>query len=189
MIHSVITAQDSRSSERMTKNLEKAITAIDKKFKKEILKKEFFRGDYTYEVDPEYLKDFMEFLKKDKSTSFDMLSSVTGIDYMEYDDDRRRFGVAYSLTSLKHKIRLNVRVRVSEDKARVDSMVYLWNSADWQEREIYDFYGIHFDGHRDLRRILLDPKDYGKVHPLRKDYPLKGQGERHSPLKDYGEDA
>jgi len=172
----------------MNKKLEKTVEAIDKKFKKTILKKEYFREDYTYEIDPKHLKEFMEFMKKDSSTKFNLLSSVTGIDYSEYDDDKRRFGVVYSLVSLKHKIRLNVRVRVTEDNCRVDSLFYLWKSTDWQEREIYDLYGVHFDGHPDLRKILLDPKDFGNVHPLRKDYPLKGEGERHSPLKDYGED-
>ncbi|MBN2135694.1 MAG: NADH-quinone oxidoreductase subunit C [Acidobacteria bacterium] len=173
----------------MDKKLEAAVKAIDSKFTKEILKKEEFRGDYTYEVKPESLMEFMTFLKKEKACDFVMLAAVTGIDYLEYDDDPRRFGVAYSLLSMKNKIRLNVRVRVREDNCRVDSMVPLWKTADWQEREIYDLHGIKFDGHPDLRRILLDPIDYGEVHPLRKDYPLKGLGERHSPLKNYGEDA
>jgi len=171
----------------MNNNLKKAVKKIDKKFKDVVLKKEYFRGDYTYEVKADRLKEFMAFLKDDKTTSFEMLSSVTGVDYSEYDDDKRRFGIIYSLISIKNKIRLNVRVRVSEERCRVDSMYGLWHSADWQEREIYDLYGVHFDGHPDLRRILLDEKDYGEVHPLRKDYPLKGKGERHSPLKDYGE--
>lgn len=172
----------------MSDKLEKAVSAIDKNFRQIILKKEQFRDDYTYEIEPAGLKGFMRFLKEDSSTSFNMLSSVTGIDYLKYDDDKRRFGIIYSLISLSKKMRLNVRVRITESDCRIDSLSDIWHSADWQEREIFDLYGVHFDGHHDLRRILLDEKDYGNVHPLRKDYPLKGLGERHSPLKDYGED-
>jgi NADH-quinone oxidoreductase subunit C len=168
--------------------LERALGAIDKNQKEIILMKELFRGDYTYEIEPSGLKVFMTFLKENEATAFNMLSSVTGIDYIRYDDDKRRFGIVYSLISLTNKIRLNVRVRIPENNCRIDSVFSIWHSADWQEREIYDLYGILFDGHPDLRRILLDEKDYGNSHPLRKDYPLKGLGERHSPLKNYGDD-
>lgn len=171
----------------MNSRLERAVEAIDKNQKKVILKKELFRDDFTYEVEPSGLKTFMQFIKENEATAFNMLSSVTGIDYSKYDDDERRFGVVYSLISIPNKIRLNIRVRVQEGNCHVDSVFDLWHSADWQEREIYDLYGVIFDGHPDLRRILLDEKDYGDSHPLRKDYPLKGLGERHSPLKDYGE--
>lgn len=172
----------------MSDKLEKAVSEIEKNCKDIIQKKEQFRGDFTFEIDPSQLKKFMTFLKEDPATQFNMLTSVTGIDYLKYDDDKRRFGIVYSLISLSRKIRLNVRIRITESDCHVDSLCDLWHSADWQEREIFDLYGIHFDGHHDLRRILLDEKDYGSVHPLRKDYPLKGLGERHSPLKDYGED-
>jgi NADH-quinone oxidoreductase subunit C len=171
----------------MNKKLDKIIEKIERDFRKYILKKEYFRGDYTFEVKPEGLREFMTFLKNDDDAKFNLLSSITGIDYSKLDDDKRRFGVAYTLRSIPHRIMINIRVRVPEENARVDSMVSLWKTANWQEREVYDLYGIYFDKHPDMRRILLDPKDFGKVHPLRKDYPLKGQGERHSPLKNYGD--
>lgn len=172
----------------MKGKIDQAVSTIETNFRDLILKKELFREDYTLEIESSGLKKFMKFIKEDDSTCFNMLSSVTGIDYLKYDDDKRRFGVVYSLISIKYKIRLNIRVRVTESDCHIDSLCDLWRSADWQEREIFDLYGIIFDGHPDLRRILLDEKDYSGVHPLRKDYPLKGLGERHSPLKNYGDD-
>jgi NADH-quinone oxidoreductase subunit C len=97
-------------------------------------------------------------------------------------DSDRRFAVVYHLLSIQHNMRLRLRVYAVGDLPRVDSVIGIWASANWFEREAFDLYGILFRGHPDLRRILTD---YGFVgHPFRKDFPLIGQVEmRYDPEK------
>ncbi len=104
-----------------------------------------------------------------------MLTDLTAVDYLRLDAFER-FAVVYQLTSILTNRRLRVKAFVSEARAEIDSAVPLWKNADWLEREVWDLYGVRFTGHPDLRRILC-PDDY-TGHPLRKDYPLKGRGER-----------
>lgn len=115
---------------------------------------------------------------------FEQLSDACGMDYSDYRDgqwDGRRFAVVYHLLSVSLNQRVRVRVFASDDEyPAVDSVMNLWSTANWYEREAFDLYGIVFNGHDDLRRILTD---YGFVgHPFRKDFPLSGNVEmRYDP--------
>jgi NADH-quinone oxidoreductase subunit C len=108
------------------------------------------------------------FLKTDPDCAFDMLTDLFGVDNYK---EKPRFELVYFLNSIKHKIRLAVKVGVEEGET-VPSATGIWKAAEWFEREIYDMFGIRFEGHPDLRRILLDEDFEG--HPLRKDFPLEG---------------
>jgi NADH-quinone oxidoreductase subunit C len=134
-------------------------------------------GELTALVEPAGLLEAMRFLRDDPVTAFDMLMDLTGVDYLGYPDRRGpRFEVAYHLYSLERNQRLRVRVGVPAEPCEVDSVVSLWPSANWMEREAWDLYGIRFRGHPDLRRLLLYEEFEG--HPLRKDYAK----ERRQPL-------
>jgi NADH-quinone oxidoreductase subunit C len=109
---------------------------------------------------------------------FDFLSDVTCVDYLNYRDATDRFGLVYLLANTATNARLTVRVMVNEPDLAVSSVVPLWEGANWFEREVFDMFGIRFDGHPDLRRILM-PEEF-TAFPLRKDYPLQGRGERHN---------
>jgi len=123
--------------------------------------------DFGLEVPASSLVEIATFLRDDREFEFAFLSWIAGVDWLPADP---RFEVVYGLLSLVHNTRLNLRVRVSEENPRVPSVVPVWPTADWHERETYDFYGIEFTGHPDLRRILL-PEDW-VGWPLRKDSPL-----------------
>ena len=117
-------------------------------------------------------------LKVLKEEGFDMLCDIAGIDYLNYPDATDRFGVVYALTNLKSGERLFVKTFVNDPDPELKSVCELWTGADWLEREVYDMFGIRFSGHPDLRRILM-PEGFTS-YPLRKDYPLRGAGERHN---------
>jgi NADH-quinone oxidoreductase subunit C len=129
-------------------------------------------GDVTAVVREFYLVEAMRFLRDDTATKFEMLSDVCAVDYLPRVP---RFEVVYHLYSVAKNHRLRVKALV-EENASVPSVTALWESANWMEREVWDLYGIRFDGHPDLRRILLYDEFEG--HPLRKDYPK----ERRQPL-------
>jgi NADH-quinone oxidoreductase subunit C len=135
-----------------------------------------FRGQDRVVVPGEQLFDAMEFLHQDRG--FDLLVDVTCVDYLAYRDAEHRFGLVYLLTNIETNERLTVRVFLDEPNIMVRSVVPLWEGANWLEREVYDMFGIIFEGHPDLRRILL-PDEF-TAFPLRKDYPLQGRGERHN---------
>ncbi len=107
--------------------------------------------------------------------SFEVISCV---DYLEYRGATRRYGLVYLLASTATPRRLTVRVFVDDPEPAVRSVVGVWRSADWLEREVWDMFGIRFVGHPDLRRLMM-PEQF-TAHPLRKDYPLQGRGERHN---------
>jgi NADH-quinone oxidoreductase subunit C len=113
---------------------------------------------------------FMAWLRDEPSMRFDYLSDVSGVDLGEFASPR--FAVAYHLYSFPHNHRLRVKVFLEEDDARLPAMWDLWKSSNWLEREVYDMFGVTFDGHPNLARILT-PVDY-EGHPLRKDFPIKG---------------
>lgn len=115
----------------------------------------------------------LDFLRDDKECAFELLMDVTAVDYPErqYEKDKGRFEVVYTLLSLRHNHRIRVKIYANEDTI-VPSVISIYNSANWFEREVWDMYGIMFKGHPDLRRILTD---YGfEGHPQRKDFPLTG---------------
>ncbi len=109
---------------------------------------------------------------------FDMLIDITAADYLHYPDAKDRFGVIYALLNTTSGQRIYVKTFLNEPDLTIPSAFPLWRGANWMEREVYDMFGIHFEGHPDLRRILM-PEEF-TAFPLRKDYPLRGRGERHN---------
>ncbi len=121
-------------------------------------------GIPTFYCKKELLLPLMEKLKR----NFEILLDITAVDYLGKKE--KRFEVVYHLLSLSEKMRLRVKVELEEGE-KIPTLSFLWKNANWLEREVYDMFGIKFEGHPDLRRILLYPEFKG--HPLRKDYPLK----------------
>ena len=126
-----------------------------------------FRGETTIVVPRELLRETAEFCRTD--LGFNFLADATSLDRFPAEP---RFELSYHLTSIPNKTKIRLRTRVSGADPTVDSMVPVWPGADWLEREIFDLMGIRFNGHPDLRRILL-PDDW-EGHPLRRDYPTEG---------------
>ena len=135
-----------------------------------------FRDNFRVIVEPRRVFPVLECLKQE--CGFDMLVDVTAADYLEYPGAKDRFGVIYALLNTESGERLYVKTFVNEPDLTLPSAFPLWRGADWMEREVYDMYGIVFEGHPDLRRILM-PDEF-TTFPLRKDYPLRGKGERHN---------
>jgi NADH-quinone oxidoreductase subunit C len=129
-------------------------------------------------VDSGRLVEVMTFLRDDPRTHFEQLSDLTCVDYLHFAGAWERFGVTYSLLSLSMEHRLWAKCFVNDPDPEVPSLTRVWKGADWLEREIYDMFGIRFVGHPDLRRLLT--WDGFEAYPLRKDYPLRGRGERAS---------
>lgn len=128
----------------------------------------FFNDELVLNAKREYLIRVLDFLKADKECAFHMLMDVCGADY---PDRPARFDVVYTLLSLRHNHRIRVKIAVAEDEL-VPTATNLFRSAGWFEREVWDMYGVPFDGNPDLRRILTD---YGfEGHAQRKDFPLTG---------------
>jgi NADH-quinone oxidoreductase subunit C len=125
-------------------------------------------GEVTIFVPGESIVEACAFLKSEHD--FNMLADLCGCDRGPEEDPR--FEVNYHLFGTKHHNRLRLKVLLSEDDPHVATVTTLWKTADWHERETYDLFGVIFDGHPDLRRILL-PSDFDG-HALRKDYPLRG---------------
>jgi NADH-quinone oxidoreductase subunit C len=126
----------------------------------------YYREQATLEVAPDRVHDVVEHLRND----YDALMSVHGCDYLP---DEPRLGVHYQLLSTERRERLNVKTRLGIEEPRLPSVVDLFPTANFQEREVYDFFGVEFEGHPDLRRILL-PEDY-EGFPQRRDYPMGGE--------------
>ncbi|MEX0744930.1 MAG: NADH-quinone oxidoreductase subunit C [Phycisphaeraceae bacterium] len=151
-----------------------------------------FRGQTSLVVQRQDVHAVLKFLRDDGRCRYDFLSHVTAADYLNYpasettEGQRGRFGVIYNLVSTGDAKRLLVKVYleptldtygVEDDPAlHIDSVTDLWAGAEWMEREVFDMYGIRFDGHPDLRRLLT--WESFPAHPLRKDYPVTGRGER-----------
>jgi NADH-quinone oxidoreductase subunit C len=152
------------------------LARLRERFGTDSFSKSEFRDNRRVIVSPERLFAVLEFLKG--QCGFDMLADVTAVDYLRYPNAKDRYGVVYCLLDTKAGTRLVVKTYVNDPDPAVPSAYPLWKGADWLEREVYDMYGIRFDGHPDLRRILM-PDDFAS-YPLRKDYPLRGKGERHN---------
>ena len=146
-----------------------------------------FRGQATLIVEPGDLLKVMTFLRDDPRLVYNFLSDVIGIDYLNYPTKMPgRFAVVYNLCSYSRDDRFFVKTfldpslptdGIVEDPALfLDSMTGMWPGAEWPEREVFDMFGIRFRNHPDLRRILT--WEAFPAHPLRKDYPLRGRGER-----------
>ena len=128
---------------------------------------EFFRGKGALHIEPPAVRATLLFLR---AKGFEALMSVHGLDYYP---EEPRLGVQYELLSMEHLDRITVKLRVPLDAARVDSVTPDWPTANFQEREVYDMFGVVFDGHPDLRRILM-PEDY-EGFPQRRDFPVGGE--------------
>ena len=128
-----------------------------------------FRGQTTIVVPRELLRGAAERCRDDQNLKFDLLSDTTCVDRYPAEP---RFELNYQLVSISRRDRVSLRVRVSGDDPVVDSLVPVWPGANWQEREVFDLFGIRFTGHPDLRRILL-PDDF-EGYPLRRDFPVEG---------------
>lgn len=135
-----------------------------------------FRDNFRLHVAAERVFDGLQCLKD--RCGFDMLIDLSAVDYLNYPGAKDRFGVIYALLNTVSGERVYVKTAVNEPELRLPSVSALWKGADWMEREVYDMFGIEFTGHPDLRRILL-PEEFTSF-PLRKDYPLRGRGERHN---------
>jgi NADH-quinone oxidoreductase subunit C len=129
-------------------------------------------------IDRDHVQPILAHLRDDAELAFDVLTDVTAVDYLQLERPEigERFAVVYQLTSLRHGHRFEIKARVPEDDPTAPSVHELWRSALWGERETHDMYGIEFEGNPDMRRLLM-PEDYPGF-PLRKDYPLRGRGER-----------
>jgi NADH-quinone oxidoreductase subunit C len=128
-----------------------------------------FRGELTISIDARDLRRICEFLRAATSLSFRFLSDLTAADHYPNEP---RFEMVYHLFSIENSSRLRLKTQVGGTDPKVDSLVPVWPSANAFEREVFDLFGIRFEGHPDLRRILL-PEDW-EGHPLRKDYPTEG---------------
>lgn len=113
-----------------------------------------------------------------KSAGFDQLTDLTAVDLLEYGNATDRFEIVYCLLHVDSGLRLIAKTHLSEPDLTIPSATQVWLGADWLEREVYDMYGIIFDGHPNFKRLLL-PQEF-QSFPLRKDYPVKGRGERHN---------
>ncbi|TCK05404.1 NADH-quinone oxidoreductase subunit C [Phorcysia thermohydrogeniphila] len=145
------------------------VEKLKRTFPEAIESVEEFRGEVTVTVKKEFLLEFMRFLKVDKDFQMDMLVDVTAVDYPENEP---RFVVVYHLRSLSK--RHNLRVKCWAEGEEVPSVVDIWKTAEWTEREVYEMFGVRFTG-RKLRKLLL-PQKY-PYFPLRKDFPLEGYEE------------
>ena len=133
-----------------------------------------FRNETTLHVEPKMLRDACVLLQRDPRTSLTFLSDLTAVDMLRLRE-APRFDVVVQLYSLRHRVRVRIKAGV-DDGESVPSLVPVWNGANWLEREVYDMFGVQFEGHPNLKRILL-AEDWSEGHPLRKDYPLRGWSE------------
>lgn len=145
------------------------VQKLKERFPDSVLDTYSFRGDNTVVIKKEDIIEVCRFLKSDPGLSFDFLSDLCGVDYMGREP---RFEVVYHLFSIDRHHRIRLKAMVGEG-GKIPSVVGIWSTADWHEREAFDMYGIVFEGHPNLTRILM-PEDWDG-HPLRKDYPLKGR--------------
>ncbi|MEC4685314.1 MAG: NADH-quinone oxidoreductase subunit C [Nitrospirota bacterium] len=143
---------------------------IKERFPDEVLDVIEFREQLAVVIKKERIVELCRWLHDEPDLGFDYLKDICGVDYL--GKKPVRFEVVYTLYSLRHRHMLRLKAAVSEDAAYIDSVVPVWIGANWHERECYDMYGIRFNGHPDLSRVLM-PEDW-EGHPLRKDYPEGG---------------
>ena len=146
---------------------EEALASLEKSLGEKIQNKTEFRGEMTYTIPAANLREIAKFCRDE--LSFDYLIDITSIDI---SGEEPRFEIVYELYSMSLGAHLRLKLRVSEAAGSVDTVSDIWPTANWHEREIYDMMGIKFDGHPDLRRILM--WDGYPFFPLRKEFPLEG---------------
>ena len=143
------------------------LDSLSKSFGQQLQDKTEFRGEITYTISPEHLRDLAKYCRDD--LSFDYLLDITSIDNF---GEEPRFEIVYHLYSMPHGVHIRFKMKLSEEAGAPDTVSDIWPTANWHEREIYDMMGIKFNGHPDLRRILM--WDGYPFFPLRKDFPLAG---------------
>jgi NADH-quinone oxidoreductase subunit C len=168
----------------MAQRLDQLHDAVERQFDGRVLRLERRLNELTLEIAPGDLLSVARTLRDAPDLAFEQLIDLCGVDYSRYGNADRappRFAVVYHLLSIQHNWRLRLRIFAQDDALPVvDSVTAIWPAANWFEREAFDLYGVIFDGHPDLRRILTD---YGFIgHPFRKDFPLSGTVEmRYDP--------
>jgi NADH-quinone oxidoreductase subunit C len=140
---------------------------VKREFGEKILSIDEFRGEFNLSVDAGSISQVCQFLRDNPDTKFNFLAALTAVDFWP---EEPRFRVVYELYSQENKVILGLRVLVFGEDPKIPSIESVYPNANWHEREVYDMFGITFEGHSDLRRILM-PHDW-EGHPLRKDYPL-----------------
>jgi NADH-quinone oxidoreductase subunit C len=146
---------------------------IEEKFAGQVVGTTMHAGQVGVSLKKDRIRDICLYLRDEPLLRMDLLADLTAVDFSTYPGDSGpRFEVVYNMISITHRHRIRLKVRVPEEDPRIDSVSSIWQTANWHERETFDLMGIKFDGHPDLRRILL-PEDW-EGHPLRKEYPLKG---------------
>ncbi len=151
-----------------------SVDALRGRFADAVLHHEVVGGDeHVVFVTPERSLEVLTFLKDDPGQRYDLLRDVTAVDY----GGGRPLQVVYQLFSLTFRRALRMKCELPLNALEIDSAFWLWRSANWLEREVFDLFGITFRNHPDLRRILM-PEDYAEGHPLRKDFPLRGRFSR-----------
>ncbi len=150
------------------------VKQLDQQFA--LASKSEYRGQHRVVVEAAAAQELLAALRDE--FDFDLLVDLTCVDYLNAREATDRFRLAYLLANTTSAARITVRVPLNEPNLSIRSVVPLWEGANWLEREVWDMFGIRFEGHPDLRRILL-PEGF-EAHPLRKDYPLQGRGERHN---------
>jgi len=147
---------------------EELLNSIKAKFENEVSNVTEPFGLLTFETDRENIIDLLTFLKNDEKLQFIYLTDITAIHYPESENP---IGVIYHLHSLVNNVRVRIKAFLADGDVHMPTATGLWNGANWMERETYDFFGVVFDGHPDLRRILN--VDDLTVFPMRKEYPLE----------------
>jgi len=146
---------------------DEVLASLNKSFEGKIQNKTEFRGETTYTIAANDLREIAKVCRDE--LSFDYLLDITSIDNF---GEEPRFAVVYHLYSMAHLVHLRLKLKVPEEAQAVDTVYDIWPTANWHEREIYDMMGIKFNGHPDLRRILM--WEGYPYFPLRKDFPLQG---------------
>ncbi|HEX8674041.1 MAG TPA: NADH-quinone oxidoreductase subunit C [Longimicrobium sp.] len=151
-----------------------SVEALRERFGDAVLRHELVSGDeHIVYVLPDRNVEILQFLRDEPGHRYDFLQDLTAVDY----GGGRMVQVVYQLWSIENKLNLRVKAELPLDGLEIQSVYYLWRAADWLEREVYDMFGVVFQGHPDLRRILM-PYNYAEGHPLRKDFPLRGRFSR-----------
>lgn len=158
---------DASGLELIARELRAATGSADGAAGSPVLDTVFFRGRATLIIEPQHVRAVLADLRE---RGYDFLASVHGLDYFP---DEPRLGIVYELIDMERVDRISVKIRLPSDAPEVESVTGEWPTANHQEREIFDMYGVRFRDHPDLRRILM-PEDY-EGHPLRRDFPLGGE--------------
>ncbi|NIQ54312.1 MAG: hypothetical protein GWN71_13330 [Gammaproteobacteria bacterium] len=168
------TAEDGPGRGAESPEAHPSVTALREQFGDAVLHHELHAGDeHVVFIAADRNAEILRWLRDDPDQRYDFLADVTAVDY----GGGRPIQVVYQLWSIPHKRALRVKAELPLDGLEIDSVVPIWSTANWLEREVYDLFGVEFRGHPDLRRIMM-PDNYAEGHPLRKDFPLRGRFSR-----------